>query len=49
MMDIIGCASSDILRVSAKTGLGVKELLDAVIDYLPAPREVRSPASSSDL
>ncbi|PKN73941.1 MAG: elongation factor 4 [Candidatus Cloacimonetes bacterium HGW-Cloacimonetes-2] len=37
LMDIIGCASSDILRVSAKTGLGVKELLDAVIDYLPAP------------
>ncbi len=37
LMDIIGCASSDILRVSAKTGMGVKELLDAVIDFLPAP------------
>ncbi len=38
IMEVIGCAKSDILRVSAKTGMGVSELLDAVIEYLPAPQ-----------
>jgi GTP-binding protein LepA len=38
IMEIIGCAKSDILRVSAKTGAGVSELLDAVIEFLPAPQ-----------
>ena len=34
---IIGCDPDDVLRVSAKTGDGVRELLDAVIDQVPAP------------
>ncbi len=34
---IIGCASSDVLQVSAKTGDGVKELLDHVVRVVPAP------------
>ncbi len=38
LMDILGCAREDILRVSAKTGLGVSELLDAAIERLPAPK-----------
>jgi GTP-binding protein LepA len=28
----------DIIKVSAKTGEGVKALLDAVITHLPAPK-----------
>jgi GTP-binding protein LepA len=34
---IIGCAESDVLRVSAKTGEGVRELLHAVVDQVPPP------------
>ncbi|MGW5052279.1 translation elongation factor 4 [Actinokineospora sp. NPDC004072] len=34
---IIGCEPSDVLRVSAKTGVGVKELLDEVVRQVPAP------------
>jgi GTP-binding protein LepA len=34
---IIGCAESDVLRVSAKTGEGVRELLNAVVEQVPPP------------
>jgi GTP-binding protein LepA len=34
---IIGCEPDDVLRVSAKTGVGVKELLDEVVLRVPAP------------
>ncbi|ANN19616.1 translation elongation factor 4 [Amycolatopsis orientalis] len=35
---IIGCEPSDVLRVSAKTGVGVGDLLDAVVKQVPAPQ-----------
>lgn len=34
---LIGCDPSDVLRVSGKTGVGVKELLDHVVQHVPAP------------
>ena len=34
---IIGCEPEDVLRVSAKTGEGVPELLDKVCELVPAP------------
>ncbi|MGY1642054.1 translation elongation factor 4 [Geodermatophilus sp. SYSU D00703] len=34
---IIGCDPGDVLRVSGKTGEGVPELLDAIVDQIPAP------------
>ena len=34
---IIGCAPSDVLRVSAKTGDGVPDLLNAVVQQVPPP------------
>ena len=34
---IIGCEPSDVLRVSAKTGDGVRELLDEAVRVVPAP------------
>jgi GTP-binding protein LepA len=34
---IIGCEPGDVLRVSGKTGHGVRELLDEVIRQVPAP------------
>jgi len=35
--NVLGIAAEDILRISAKTGEGVIELLDAVIERIPAP------------
>src|SRR6185437_12359169 len=37
LANIIGCEPSDVLRVSAKTGEGVTELLNAVVAQIPAP------------
>src|SRR3990170_3697556 len=34
---IIGCDPSDVLRVSAKTGEGVKDLLDAIVAQVNPP------------
>jgi GTP-binding protein LepA len=34
---IIGCSPDDVLKVSAKTGEGVGELLEAIIELIPAP------------
>jgi GTP-binding protein LepA len=34
---IVGCQPGDVLRVSAKTGQGVRELLDVVVQQIPAP------------
>lgn len=34
---IIGCEPDEVLRVSGKTGVGVPELIDAVIRQVPAP------------
>ncbi|HEY3469031.1 MAG TPA: translation elongation factor 4 [Amycolatopsis sp.] len=35
---IIGCEPEEVLRVSAKTGMGVGDLLDAVVKQVPAPQ-----------
>ena len=34
---IIGCDVDDVLKVSAKTGVGVRELLDEIVEQVPAP------------
>jgi GTP-binding protein LepA len=34
---IIGCEPDEVMRVSAKTGLGVRELLNEVVRLVPAP------------
>ncbi|MFF8769208.1 translation elongation factor 4 [Kitasatospora sp. NPDC015120] len=34
---IIGCDPGDVLKVSAKTGLGVEDLLDHIVNTVPAP------------
>jgi len=35
---IIGCSPADVLRVSAKTGEGVAELLNAIVAQVPPPQ-----------
>ena len=37
IIDLIGCSREDILHASAKTGQGVPEILDAIIERVPAP------------
>ena len=35
---VLGIPADDVLRISAKTGEGVTELLDAVVERIPAPK-----------
>jgi len=37
IVELLGCKREDIIRASGKTGLGVDEILHAVIDRVPAP------------
>ena len=37
IIDLIGCKQEDILHASAKTGLGIQEILEAVVARIPAP------------
>ncbi len=40
IINLLGCNEDDILKISAKTGEGVAEVLDSVIEKIPAPRGV---------
>ena len=37
--DVIGIEAHDAVAISAKTGLGIPDLLEAIVQRLPAPRE----------
>ncbi len=38
IVDLIGCKREDILQASARTGLGVEGILDAIVNRIPAPK-----------
>ncbi|MBR2790358.1 MAG: translation elongation factor 4, partial [Eggerthellaceae bacterium] len=38
IMDLLGCDESDIIEASGKTGQGVEEILQAIIERIPAPK-----------
>ena len=38
IVDLLGCNPEDIIPASAKTGIGIKEILAAVIERIPAPK-----------
>ncbi|MCH5178712.1 MAG: elongation factor 4 [Prevotellaceae bacterium] len=38
IIDLLGCKREDIIRASGKTGLGVEDILHAVIERIPAPK-----------
>ena len=38
IVDLLGCDPSDIIRASGKTGIGVPEILDAIVERVPAPQ-----------
>ncbi|MGI6219766.1 MAG: translation elongation factor 4 [Bacteroidaceae bacterium] len=37
IVELLGCKREEIIRASGKTGMGVQEILDAVVDRIPAP------------
>lgn len=41
LANLVGCEPGDVLKVSAKTGLGVEALLDRVVADIPAPVGVK--------
>lgn len=40
VINLLGCEESEILHISAKTGMGVEGVLNAVIERVPSPKEV---------
>ena len=38
IVELIGCDESDILCASARTGVGIEEILDAIVERIPAPQ-----------
>jgi GTP-binding protein LepA len=38
IINLLGCREEDILKISAKTGEGVTDVLDAIVEDVPAPR-----------
>ena len=38
IIELLGCKREEILRASGKTGIGVKDVLDAVVERVPAPQ-----------
>ena len=37
IIDLLGCKKEEIIHASAKTGLGIEEILDAIISVIPEP------------
>jgi len=42
--DVVGLDATDAIEVSAKTGIGVEDLLEAIVERLPAPPPVEDSA-----
>ncbi|NMM49353.1 translation elongation factor 4 [Marinigracilibium pacificum] len=38
IVDLIGCDRDDILMASAKEGIGIVEILEAIVDRIPSPK-----------
>ena len=38
IVDLLGCSESDIIKASAKTGEGIGEILEAIIERVPPPK-----------
>jgi GTP-binding protein LepA len=38
IVDLLGCKPEDIIPASAKTGLGIEEILNAIVERVPAPK-----------
>ena len=38
IVELLGCKREEIIRASGKTGLGVEEILQAIVERIPAPK-----------
>jgi len=38
IVDLLGCEAEEVIPASAKTGLGIEEILTAIIERVPAPK-----------
>ncbi|AWX44470.1 Translation factor GUF1 like protein, organellar chromatophore [Flagellimonas maritima] len=38
IVDLLGCKPEEVIPASAKTGIGIKEILTAIIERVPAPK-----------
>lgn len=38
IVDLLGCKPEEVIPTSAKTGIGIEEILTAIIDRIPAPK-----------
>ena len=38
IVDLLGCKKEDVIPASAKTGLGIKDILEAIIRKIPSPK-----------
>jgi len=38
IVDLLGCDPEEVIPASAKTGIGITEILEAIIDRIPAPK-----------
>ncbi len=38
IVDLLGCSTNDIIRASAKEGIGIEEILEAIITKIPQPK-----------
>lgn len=45
VVNLLGCKPEEILHISAKTGVGVDAVLDAVVERIPAPRSTGADAT----
>ncbi|MBT8314418.1 MAG: translation elongation factor 4 [Maribacter sp.] len=37
IVDLLGCQAEEVIPASAKTGIGIEEILEAIIERIPAP------------
>ncbi len=38
IIDLLGCKREEIIRASGKTGMGIPEILEAIVERVPAPK-----------
>src|SRR5210317_848002 len=38
IIDLIGCDQEEIVLASGKTGIGIQDIMDAIVDRIPAPK-----------
>ncbi|CAA9456762.1 MAG: Translation elongation factor LepA [uncultured Rubrobacteraceae bacterium] len=44
LVELLGVDEDDIIKISAKTGEGVRDVLDAIVDRVPAPKTTQEEA-----